>query len=399
MSAILRFLKEETVLSAAWLLALLSALRVRPSAAYLDYIDFRSLGILWSMMVIMAGLKKHGFFARVGEKLLSKARGTASLVLVLVFLCFFFSMLITNDVALLTFVPFSLSILGCSGRTQLIVPVVVLQTLAANLGSMLTPIGNPQNLYLYGLSGMSMPDFLGLMLPYTAATAVLLLLSGLVVAMNHPAAPEETQSENNGSLSSMGRKDHPVENAAEVGRGEKISCNPVDPTSERIYGALFLLTLLAVLRLLPWFWPVCLILLVVGIREREVLELADYGLLATFIGFFIFTGNMGRITTIADLLGRLVQGHETLLGILCSQVISNVPAALLLSGFTNHYPALIIGVNLGGLGTLIASMASLISYKFVAAQETQQKGRYFLTFTAANIIYLLILTALWRLLM
>ena len=371
-------MKQETVLSAAWLLALLSAFWVHPSADYLSYIDIRTLGILWSMMVIMAGLKAHGFFARVGGWLLERAGSRRTLILILVFLCFFFSMLITNDVALLTFVPFAISLLSEGENRRLIVPVVILQTLAANLGSMLTPIGNPQNLYLYGLSGMGMREFLGILLPYTLLTALLLLLACLFLGRQGGKSDRQQIScgrEEDGKTASAGRD--------RTGR-------PV-----MVYGGLFLLTLLTVLRILPWYIPAALILAAVLFMEKEILLRADYVLLATFIGFFIFTGNMGNISAIADTLQQLVEGHETQLGIAVSQIISNVPAALLLSGFTRDYRALIVGVNLGGLGTLIASMASLISYKFVAAELPEAKGSYFRKFTLANLIYLVILIGMW----
>ena len=369
MSKIIAFIKKETILSIAWLLAILSAFLVHPSVKYLGYIDFRSLGILWSMMIIMEGLKQNGFFDLVGKKLLTKTKGTLSLILILVFLCYFFSMLITNDVALLTFVPFTMYILKTCGKLNLLVPVVVLQTLAANLGSMLTPIGNPQNLYLYGISEMSLPDFLGLMFPYSAMTAVLLLISAILLAGRSKGSIEVDMNHNEGGF---GSKSHTL-----------------------IYGILFLAALLVVVRILPFPVLVAIVLVVVFFMERGVFGNVDYALLMTFVGFFIFTGNMGEMPSIARALTELVADHEVVLGVAMSQVISNVPAALLLSGFTENYADLILGVNLGGLGTLIASMASLISFKFVAHSYNDKKGRFFLVFTAMNILYLIILMVFW----
>ena len=179
-----RFLKQETVLSVAAVLAVLSMFFVPPDADYLGYIDLRTLAILFSLMTIMAGLRRQGVFDRMGRALLARTGSTLQLVLVLVGLCFFGSMVITNDVSLLTFVPFTfvvLSGLAPDTRRALTIPVVCMQTIAANLGSMLTPIGNPQNLYLYGKSGMSMAEFLLLMFPYTVVS--LLLLVGWAVAV------------------------------------------------------------------------------------------------------------------------------------------------------------------------------------------------------------------------
>ena len=363
---IISFCKKEIVLVIAWIAAIVSVFFIPPDAAYADYIDFRSLGILWSLMVIMEGLKKIGFFQAVGQWLLKKTHRIWQLAAVLVFLCFFSSMLITNDVALITFVPFALYILAQTQMTELLIPVVVLQTLAANLGSMLTPVGNPQNLYLYGLSEMEFGSFIRLMLPYTGVTFLLLVISICFLKGKNRQLPQ-----------------YFINTGAETRGGS--------PIKTMIYGGLFILALLVVLRILP-FWILCIVVLVIVlIIDRRILISVDYALLFTFIGFFIFTGNLGRIPAVSHFLTEMITGREVVTGVVASQVISNVPAALLLSGFTQNYPDLIIGVNLGGLGTLIASMASLISYKVLALQYNNKKGRYFLVFTGMNVLYLGIL--------
>lgn len=366
---IVQFLKKETVLTIAWIAAVVSMFFVPPGAEYVGYIDFRSLGILWSLMVIMEGLKKIGLFRYVGQWLLQRTRRVWQLAAVLIFLCFFSSMLITNDVALITFVPFALYILAQTKMTELLIPVVVLQTLAANLGSMLTPVGNPQNLYLYGLSGMGFGEFLSLMLPYTAMTLVMLIVSICFLKGKGRAVPQDAL------------------------KGQEVYATPVPKIL--IYAGLFLLALLVVLRFVP-FWILCIVVLVaVFLLDRKVLISIDYALLFTFVGFFIFTGNLGRIPSVSQFLTKMIAGREVLTGVLSSQVISNVPAALLLSGFTERYNDLIIGVNLGGLGTLIASMASLISYKVLAHSYNEKKGRYFLVFTGMNVLYLAVLLLFW----
>ena len=368
MKKIISFMKKETVLTIATLLAVVSAFFVKPDRQYIGYIDFRTLGILFGLMVIMQGFQRTGLFDRIGKSLLQKTGKLWQLILVLVMLCFIFSMLITNDVSLLTFVPFSILVLKKCGQEQAMIPTVILQTVAANLGSMLTPIGNPQNLYLYGLMDCSIPEFMGILLPYTVMTFVLLLLSLLCIR----------------------------------GKGQEISCRMEEGTEIKqsrkcrnlIYGLLFLLALLVVARILPYGVLVTAVFLYTIIFDREALKGADYALLVTFVSFFILIGNLGRISLIREALERFVSGREILTGVLASQVISNVPAAVLLSGFTENYRDLLVGVNLGGLGTLIASMASLISFKLYTKCYKENRGRYLRWFTLVNIIYLfLLLTA------
>lgn len=377
------FIKKEAVLCIAILLAFLSAWVVPPDRGYAAYIDFRTLAILFCLMSVMAGLQNIGIFGWIARGLLGKVKSPRGLILVLVLLCFFSSMLITNDVALLTFVPFTFTVLGLLGweqRRRLVLPLVAMQTIAANLGSMLTPIGNPQNLYLYGKAGMPMGDFLLLMLPYALVSLALLLVWGVMLGRRCAGAWKPGCMEGEG---------------AEPFRPKEALL----PLS--VYLALFLLCLLAVAHLLPWQAALGIVLGMVLLTDRKILMKVDYGLLFTFAGFFIFIGNLGRIPAFRLFLQQAVAGREVYAAIAASQVISNVPAALLLSGFTEQYGQLLIGVNLGGLGTLIASMASLISYKYVAKQESGRKGKYIAIFTVSNICFLAALVAfhvLWEIL-
>ncbi len=371
----IEFLKKETVLCIAILLAAASAFLVPPDGEYVGYIDFRTLAVLFCLMCVMAGPQKLGVFGWTAGWLLGKVKGARSVVLILVLLCFFFSMLITNDVALITFVPFTFTVLGMLGKEagrKLALPVVAMQTIAANLGSMLTPIGNPQNLYLYGKAGLSLGAFLGLMLPYTVLSFVLLAVWALV------------QGGRGGGLSAgrepAGKGKIPTgKDAMEPGK----VAGPL-----AVYGALFFLCLLAVGHILPWQAVFVIVPVAVFFMDRSVLAKVDYSLLLTFAGFFVFIGNMGRVAVFRDFLQRMITGREVYTAIVASQAISNVPAALLLSGFTENYQALIVGTNLGGLGTLIASMASLISYKYVAREEGGRKGEYIKIFTLGNVVFL-----------
>lgn len=357
------FVKKETVLTVAVLLAVISAFFVKPGREYLSYIDGRTLCILLSLMLVVAGFQRNGLFDEIGRKLLARTKNTAQLVGVLVFLCFFSSMLITNDVALLTFVPFALVTLQKCNQHRLIVLVLVLQTIAANLGSMLTPIGNPQNLYLYGLAGVSAGEFMGWMLPYAAFSGLLLLVVVFVLSARRQKLSTGVYAPEDCAQQSSSRK-------------------------SMIYLALFILCLLAVARLLPYYIALAVVVVTVFFVDRAVFGEVDYCLLLTFLAFFIFIGNMGNLPAVRDTLQGLVGGRELGIGIAASQFVSNVPAALLLSGFTSDYKSLTLGVNFGGLGTLIASMASLISYKIYAHNYNRTKGIYLLWFTVANLLFL-----------
>lgn len=349
------------VLIIAWVLALISAIVVPPDSAYLSYIDFHTLGLLFCLMAVMAGANRLGVFRQAADRLLTKVKNSHQLELILVFLCFISSMLITNDVALITFVPFAIQVLEMSDRRESIILVVVLQTIAANLGSMFTPIGNPQNLYLYSKSGMGVGEFLILMLPYTVLAAVLLFVT-IVLRKKQPLYTLQISSE------ISFKKYH----------------------KQVMYAILFALCLLCVAQILPVWFVTVVTAFVVFLADRDTLKVIDYSLLLTFAGFFIFIGNMGRIPAFCDFLKGIISGNEILTAVASSQVISNVPAALLLSGFTQKWEALIVGTNIGGLGTLIASMASLISYRLIVASGPSRKGKYILYFTIANILLLMV---------
>lgn len=373
MKSLLTFIKKEAVLCAAGLLAVISAFIVPPSVAYLKYIDYRVLALLFGLMLVVAGFQSIGFFRYLGDRLLAKASCTRHLCLLLVFLCFFSSMLITNDVALLTFVPFAVMLFAMAGEEKLLIPVVVLQTIAANLGSMLTPIGNPQNLYLYSTYAFSPADFVLHMLPLSALSAGLLLLCSILLPNRPLAAPADQNSSPAVKIPAAGKL---------------IS-----------YTLLFLVCLLCVFRLISW--PVMLGILVCAVffLDKKLFRSVDYFLLLTFVCFFLFIGNMQRIPAISDLLRSLITGRELLLGALFSQCISNVPAAILLSGFTDQALPLLYGVNVGGLGTLIASLASVISYRLYSGSRNARKGAYLKVFTLYNVLFLVVLYIAARILL
>lgn len=360
---IIAFFKKETVLCAAGILAAASMFLVPPDKEYLEYPDYRVLALLFGLMLVIAGLQSIGLFRYLGFRLLGRTKTTLQLGFLLVAMCFFGSMLITNDVALITFVPFAVMTLTMAGERRLLIPVVVLQTVAANLGSMFTPVGNPQNLYLYTAFELSMGTFLGYMLPLTLLS--LLLLSAAVFLLGSKPLTVQTSE------------------------------NPGIPDRKKlaVYALLFLVCLSCVLRLLSWPVMLAILVLAVLIVDRKLFGAVDYFLLLTFVCFFLFIGNVERIPAVSSLMKELIGGRELPAGAALSQIISNVPAAILLSGFTENARPLLYGVNIGGLGTLIASLASVISYRLYGNSEGARKGAYLKTFTLYNVIFLAVLYA------
>jgi Na+/H+ antiporter NhaD/arsenite permease-like protein len=366
MSTIRSFIRREPVLLIAALAALVSCFFVPPDAAYWGYLDLRTLALLYCLMTVVAGLRQAGLFSRLAHRLCLGAGNLRALGVLLVLLCFFSSMLITNDVALLTFVPFAVVVLGMAGQSRALIRVVVLQTVAANLGSMLTPVGNPQNLYLYSYYDLSMGDFLALTLPVWGLSLVLILLACLLL-------PKEKLQ--------LFLGEEPILHRREVW----------------VYALLFLVCLGTVLRLLPWPVMLAVVVLVLLFFDRKILRRADFMLLLTFVAFFVFAGNLARVEAVDRLLRALLAGREYWTALLASQFISNVPAALLLSGFTDQAGALLLGVDVGGLGTPIASLASLIAMKLYSHSEHASTGKFLLEFTAVNLVLLALLSlaAVW----
>lgn len=354
------YIRKEVVLSVSVLLAVASCFFVAPDKEYLSYIDWNTLALLFSLMAVIKGLQEADFFVCMAGDMLKKIKTTRTMLFLLVFMPFVFSMVVTNDVSLITFVPFGIAILKMAQMERLIVPQVVLQTVAANLGSMLTPMGNPQNLYLYNQSGIGFGRFCLIMLPYVAASA-LFLAAAILFIKNFDFS---------GVLYTAGMKNR---------------------KSLLFYAGGFVLCLLAVFKVLPSVLVAVIVAISLLVLDRKILKKVDYALLGTFFAFFIFVGNFARIEPVRNFLFSVLNGRVEIVSVITSQIISNVPAALLLSGFTSRWQSLIIGCNFGGLGTLIASMASLISYKIVIREYPGMKKRYFFFFTFLNVLFLILL--------
>lgn len=357
------FLKSETVLVISTIAVIVTMFFVPPSTNYLSYIDFRVLTLLFCLMAVVSGFQKIGVFAVLSQKFISGAKNTRGLCLVLVLLCYFSSMLITNDVALLTFVPFTILVLGLTGQTSNLIPLIVLQTVAANLGSMLTPVGNPQNLYLYSFYNINIVDFFKITLPISAVSLVLIIATTLL------------QKGNNINVEFK-------KNITITSKKELV-----------IYITLFLLCLTTVFHLIHYLVTLVVVCATIFIADKKLFKAIDFGLLATFVCFFIFVGSISDIDSARSTIAKLIQGRELFSVIVLSQVISNVPAAVLLSSFTNDSKALLIGSNIGGLGTIIASLASLISFKLYVKTENAKPLYYLFVFTIVNVTFLAAMVA------
>lgn len=363
-------IRNNPILCISGLLALISCFFVLPDLQYLSYINVRVLAILFGLMLIVAALGHIGTFDVLTNKLLSKVKTYRGISLLMSLLSFFLSMFLTNDVSLVTLVPFAIMVLAPFGENRKLMFTLIIMTVAANLGSMLTPIGNPQNLYLYDNYKIALPEFLLLMIPYSALSLALIVALTFILVKGSDKLP-------------------PLKNT-EV---KKLSFVKL-----LIYFALFVLNILTVVGYVHFLISLGVTVAAMLIMDRTSFKKADYNLLATFVCFFILIGNIGRIDAITGALSGLVSSYPVPAAILSSQIISNVPAAMLLSAFTDDGKSLIIGTNLGGLGTLIASMASLITYRFHANFSKEQKEKtggkqdnYILNFTIINVVMLVIL--------
>ena len=366
MKKITGFIKKEIVLVVAGIIAVITMFIVPPSKEYINYIDFKVLALLFSLMIIVEALRGLGIFTKLIVMLTSKIKSSRMLEMILVFICFFSSMIITNDVALITFVPFAIELLVVIKKEKHIIYIVVLQTIAANLGSMLTPIGNPQNIFLYNCYNMSMGSFFAITYKYVLA-AMLLLVACVFVLPNHNVEIEKKET-------------------AELS---------LKRWNLLVLIAVFLVCIACVSRVVDYRIMLGITIAAIAIVDFRLFKRADYMLLLTFVAFFIITGNIRSIGAVSAKLSAVVTGNEFFTGILASQVISNVPAAVLLSNFTTNGELLLASVNIGGLGTLIASMASLISFRYYGDLKAAKKGKYIGIFTLMNLLFLAVMTGIF----
>ena len=354
------FIKKNIVMAIAMVAALITCFLVPPDAAYLGYFDFKTLTCLFCVLAVVCALKNINFFYILAKKLIQVFRNARVCVLALVYITFIGSMLIANDMALLTFLPLGTYVITSTGKSRYMAFTYIMQNIAANLGGMLTPFGNPQNLYLYTKFQIPTTEFMGIMAaPFVVAVALITLCCIIFVKPD----PFEMKDEK-----------------VQLPAGRSIA-----------YMLLFFLAIAIVFRGIPYWIGLIVIPAVLLFMDRQALKMVDYPLLFTFVFFFIFSGNMARIDAVRQLFSFLLDKNTLLVTILSCQVISNVPSAILLSQFTGNYKHLLLGVNIGGVGTLIASLASLITFREYSKQNKGKTGYYLMLFTAFNFAFLIIL--------
>lgn len=353
-------IKNNVVFFVALTAALLTMLIIPPDEKYIGYFDFKTLACLFCTLAVVNALKSIGFFGYIAGKIIIRAGNLRIATLLLVYITFIGSMFIANDMALLTFLPLGYFVLDSSGKKKYMAYVFILQTIAANLGGMLTPFGNPQNLYLYSKFNIPDSEFISIMALPFAVSIALVTVCCLFFPGEHIAVTDSEKA---------------------LPRGKTA-----------FYLALFALTVVMVFRLIPYYIILPVVFVAVLFSDRKSLLKVDWFLLMTFAAFFVFSGNMARIPAVSAFFSALLEKNTLLTSVLSCQVISNVPSAVLLSQFTGNYRDLLIGVNIGGTGTLIASLASLITFRMYVAHNKGGGGKYVLLYSAFSFAFLLILT-------
>ena len=355
-------IKKNVVMLVAMLAAIITCLIVPPDAAYLDYFDVKTLTCLFCVLAVVCALKNIQFFYILAKKIVLVFKNARLSVLALVYITFIGSMLIANDMALLTFLPLGIFVLTTTGKNKYMAFTFIMQNIAANLGGMLTPFGNPQNLYLYTKFEIPNGEFVSIMFPPFLLAVALITICCIIFVKPEPLEMKD----------------------------EKVTL-PVGRTI--VYLLLFALSIAIVFRGISYWIGLIVIPVVLLFMDRKALKMVDYPLLFTFVFFFIFSGNMARIEAVRNLFSILLEKSTLLFSVISCQIISNVPSAILLSQFTDNYKELLLGVNIGGVGTLIASLASLITFREYTKQNKGKTGYYVMLFSAFNFAFLIILAA------
>lgn len=354
------FVKKNTVMFVAMTAAIITSCIIPPDREYLGYFDFKTLTCLFCVLAVVCALKNVNFFYVLAEKIVECFKTARMSILALVYITFIGSMLIANDMALLTFLPLGYFVLSASRKRKYMALTFIMQNIAANLGGMLTPFGNPQNLYLYTKFSIPTPEFITIMAPPFLVSISMITFCCFVFVKNEPMSFEE----------------------------ESLS---LEPKKTALYLLLFALAIAIVFRGIPYWIGLIVIPAVLIFADKKALAMVDYPLLLTFVFFFIFAGNMARITAVRDFFSMLLDKNTLLFSVISCQFISNVPSAILLSQFTENYPDLLVGVNIGGIGTLIASLASLITFREYTKHHPHHAMYYVETFSAFNFAFLGIL--------
>ncbi len=363
MTKVIDFVKKNVVMEIAFLAAVITMFFVPPDKEYLGYFDFKTLSCLFCVLAVVCALKHIRFFYILARKIVESFRNIKYCVLSLVYITFIGSMLIANDMALLTFLPLGYFILDATRQQKYMAFTFIMQNIAANLGGMLTPFGNPQNLYLYTKFNIPNGEFVSIMLPPFVISVIIITVCCLVFVRSEKLSIE----------------DSPVK---------------LDMKRAGIYLALFILSIAIVFRTIPYVIGLVVIPAVLLIMDRKALKEVDYPLLLTFVFFFVFAGNMARIEVVRELFSFLLNKSVLLFSVLSCQFISNVPSAILLSQFTENYPELLLGVNIGGVGTLISSLASLITFREYHKHNPKKTLYYVGMFSLFNFAFLFLLSGI-----
>ena len=343
----------------AFVAAVITGFLIPPDKQYLQYFDVKTLTCLFCVLAVVCALRNIRFFYMLARKIVKYCKNVRISILALTYITFLGSMLIANDMALLTFLPLGHLVLSTTGKNRYMAFTFIMQNIAANLGGMLTPFGNPQNLYLYTKFNIPNGEFMSIMaLPFVVAVALITVCCLFV-------------------------KPEPLEVKDEVIRMPK--------GRTILYLLLFALSIAIVFRGIPYWVGLLVIPVVLLVADRQALKSVDYPLLLTFVFFFVFSGNMARIPQVRQLFSWLLEKNTLLVSVASCQVISNVPTAILLSQFTQNYRQLLIGVNIGGVGTLISSLASLITFREYTKHNPGKSGAYIGLFSAFNFAFLIIL--------
>ena len=355
--------KKNAVMWIALLAALVTSVFVPVDKEYLNYFDYKTLACLFCTLAVVCALKNVNFFYMLAHRIVRVFKTARASVLALTYITFIGSMLLANDMALLTFLPLGYIVLTSAKKEKYMAFTFIMQNIAANLGGMLTPFGNPQNLYLYTKFNIPTAEFTSIMLLPFLVSVSLITVCCLIFVKAEPL---------------------------EVGE-EKIE---VEPKKTALYLLLFAFSIVIVFRVIPYQIGLVVIPAALLITDRRALKEVDYPLLFTFVFFFIFAGNMARIEPVRALFSSLLEKNTLLFSVVSCQFISNVPSAILLSQFTGDYRGLLLGVNIGGVGTLISSLASLITFREYVKHNPKKSGYYLGMFSAFNFAFLLILTSL-----
>lgn len=367
LNGIRHFISKNLVMCIAFVVAVITSVIVPVDRQYIGYFDFKTLTCLFCVLAVVCALKNIKFFYILADKIVRVFKNAKMCVLALVYITFIGSMLIANDMALLTFLPLGYFVLTAASKRKYMAFTFIMQNIAANLGGMLTPFGNPQNLYLYSKYNIPNLEFISIMALPFLFSIIIITVCCLIFVKSEP----------------LKLKDEAM---------------LLNKKRTALYITLFALSIVIVFRVIPYWVGLIIIPPVLLVFDRKALKSVDYGLLFTFVFFFIFAGNMARIDIVRDLFSSLLNKNTLLVSIASCQFISNVPSAILLSQFTENYKDLLVGVNIGGVGTLISSLASLITFREYVKRNPGKTRYYIAIFSAFNFAFLIILTGIMYLL-